>query len=38
MIHIAICDDERDFVTHLRGLLIQYAAEMGEEIKIKMIK
>lgn len=34
MIHIAICDDERDFVAHLKGLLQQYAAETGEEIKI----
>lgn len=34
MIHIAICDDERDFVTHLKGLLQQYAAETDEEIKI----
>ncbi len=34
MIHIAICDDERDFVAHLSKLLEQYAAETGEEIKI----
>lgn len=34
MTHIAICDDERDFVTHLTGLLEQYAAETGGEIKI----
>lgn len=34
MIHIAICDDERDFVTHLKGSLQQYAAETGEEIKV----
>ena len=34
MIHIAICDDEKDFVAHLTGLLNQYAAETGEEIKI----
>lgn len=34
MMHIAICDDERDFVAHLKGLLQQYAAETGEEIKI----
>ena len=32
MIHIAICDDEKDFVA--TGLLNQYAAETGEEIKI----
>lgn len=34
MIHIAICDDEKDFVAHLTGLLRQYAAETGEEIKV----
>lgn len=34
MIHIAICDDERDFVAHLTGLLNQYAAETGVEIKV----
>lgn len=34
MLHIAICDDEADFVTHLTTLIQQYAAETGEEIKI----
>ncbi len=34
MIHIAIYDDERDFVAHLTGLLNQYATETGEEIKV----
>lgn len=34
MIHIAICDDEKEFVTYLTGLLERYAAETGEEIKI----
>lgn len=34
MIHIAICDDEKDFVEHLKGLLERYAADTGEEIKI----
>lgn len=34
MIHIAICDDERDFLTHLTALLERYALESGEEIKI----
>ncbi len=34
MIHIAICDDEKDFVAHLNGLLDQYAAETGEDIKV----
>ncbi len=34
MIHIAICDDEKDFVAHLNGLLDQYAAETGEQIKV----
>lgn len=34
MTHIAICDDEKDFVAHLTELLEKYAAETGEEIKI----
>ncbi|MDE7274729.1 MAG: response regulator, partial [Lachnospiraceae bacterium] len=34
MIHIAICDDEKDFVAYLNELLNQYAAETGEEIKV----
>ncbi len=34
MIHIAICDDEKAFVTYLTGLLNQFAAETGEEIKV----
>lgn len=34
MIHIAICDDEKDFVTYLTDLLDRYAAETGEEIKV----
>lgn len=34
MIHIAICDDEKDFVEHLTGLLDQYADETGEEMKV----
>lgn len=34
MLHIAICDDENDFVSHLITLIQQYAAETGEEIKI----
>lgn len=33
MLHIAICDDETDFVTHLTTLIQQYSAETGEEIK-----
>lgn len=36
MIHIAICDDERNFVCHLQDLLNRYAAESGEEIKISV--
>ena len=27
MIHIAICDDEEKVVSHLTGLIRQYAAE-----------
>lgn len=34
MIHISICDDEKDFVTYLTQLLKQYATETNEEIKI----
>ena len=34
MIHIAICDDEKDFVAYLTGLLNQYATETGQEIKV----
>ena len=34
MLHIAICDDEKEFVAYMTGLLKQYAAETGEEIKV----
>ena len=34
MLHIAICDDEREFVQHLKKMLDQYSAEIGEEIKV----
>lgn len=34
MLHIAICDDENIFVTYLKELLEQYAAETSESIKI----
>lgn len=34
MLHIAICDDEKDFVAHLNGMLNQYSEETGEEIKV----
>lgn len=34
MLHIAICDDEKDFVTYLTGLLNQYAVETGVEMKV----
>lgn len=34
MLHIAICDDEKNFVTYLSNLLEQYSAETGEEIRI----
>lgn len=33
MLHIAICDDEKAFVDHLKELLSQYILETGEEIK-----
>lgn len=34
ILHIAICDDETAFVSHLTELLERYAAETGETIKI----
>ncbi len=34
MIHIAICDDEKEFIAHLTELLERYSKENGEEIKI----
>ena len=34
MLHIAICDDEKDFVHHLTELLNQYSHETGRDIKI----
>lgn len=34
MIHIAICDDEKDFVQHLAGLVEHYSKDTGEQIKI----
>lgn len=36
MLHIAICDDEKDFVTYLTELVNRYAAETGEEIKVSV--
>ena len=34
MTHVAICDDEREFVTYLTESLERYAAETGEKIKV----
>lgn len=34
MIHIAICDDQKDFVSYLIELIQQYAEETKEEIKV----
>lgn len=34
MVHIAICDDEKEFVNDLRKLLMQYSIENGEDFKI----
>ena len=34
MLHLAICDDEKDFVQYLTGLLNQYSRETGRDIKI----
>lgn len=36
MIHIAICDDEKEFAAYLSGLINRYAAETGEEIKVSL--
>ncbi len=38
MLHIAICDDEQEFVQHLQGMLGRYAAETGEEIKVTVYR
>ena len=34
MLHIAICDDEKNFVQYLTDLLNQYSKETGRNIKI----
>lgn len=34
MLHISICDDEKNFVTYLTKLIEQYAIETNKEIKI----
>ncbi len=34
MLHIAICDDEKNFVQYLTDLLNQYSRETGKDIKI----
>ena len=34
MLHLAICDDEKDFVQYLTGLLNRYSRETGRDIKI----
>lgn len=36
MVHIAICDDEKEFVSYLNGLIGRYAEESGEEIKVSV--
>ena len=36
MLHIAICDDEKDFVQYLTDLLNQYSKETGRDIKITL--
>ena len=33
MIHIAICDDEPDFIRHLTELIRQYTLETSQDIK-----
>lgn len=34
MIHIAVCDDEREFARYLTELIERYGSETGEEIKV----
>jgi len=34
MIHVAICDDEQEFVTCLTQMLERYAAETGEAVRV----
>ena len=34
MIHVAICDDEQNFVAHLTKLLQRYMEETGMQIRI----
>ena len=34
MLHIAICDDEKNFVQYLTDLLNRYSKETGRDIKI----
>ncbi|MDO4285475.1 MAG: LytTR family DNA-binding domain-containing protein [Eubacteriales bacterium] len=34
MLHIAICDDEKEFVRHLSALIRQYGEETGQNIRI----
>lgn len=38
MVHIAICDDERQFAAELERLIGQYAEESGEEIRVTAFK
>ena len=34
MLHIAICDDEKRFVDELSSLIVKYAEETGQEIRV----
>ena len=34
MIHVAICDDEKEFVSEMRGLIERYSEEKQNEIRI----
>lgn len=34
VLHIAICDDEKDFVQYLTDLINRYGRETGRDIKI----
>lgn len=38
MLHIAICDDEAAFVSHLEGLLARYQEETGTALKISVFR
>ena len=38
MIHVAICDDEKEFVSEMRGLIERYSEEKQNEIRILLLR